>query len=187
LRKERTNNISLGKGDDYLELGGKILNYVDGGEGNNDSVYLKGYTLTEYQALIANGNEWRVKNFENIKLGDGTIVKGDGSVFETSKPENIIKAVEYKVDISASLKDTDGSETLSVVIKNVPAGAILESNKYVCSDNVNSNTKGSISITNDKKPNNVYFISNQSNDNKPKAFNRSRFNSAMEINEKEKN
>ncbi|WP_141047993.1 immunoglobulin-like domain-containing protein [Aliarcobacter cryaerophilus] len=131
-----TNNISLGKGDDYLELGGKILNYVDGGEGNNDSVYLKGYTLTEYQALIANGNEWRVKNFENIKLGDGTIVKGDGSVFETSKPENIIKAVEYKVDISASLKDTDGSETLSVVIKNVPAGAILESNKYEILNNV---------------------------------------------------
>ncbi|GAB1464953.1 hypothetical protein MASR2M54_04530 [Aliarcobacter cryaerophilus] len=131
-----TNNISLGKGDDYLELGGKILNYVDGGEGNNDSVYLKGYTLTEYQALIANGNEWRVKNFENIKLGDGTIVKGDGSVFETSKPENIIKAVEYKVDISASLKDTDGSETLSVVIKNIPAGAILESNKYEILNNV---------------------------------------------------
>ncbi|MEM5558995.1 hypothetical protein AAHK07_10740, partial [Aliarcobacter cryaerophilus] len=130
-----TNNISLGKGDDYLELGGKILNYVDGGEGNNDSVYLKGYTLTEYQALIANGNEWRVKNFENIKLGDGTIVKGDGSVFETSKPENIIKAVEYKVDISASLKDTDGSETLSVVIKNVPIGAVLESTKYDVSKN----------------------------------------------------
>ncbi|PRM96776.1 hypothetical protein CJ667_07295, partial [Aliarcobacter cryaerophilus] len=137
-----TNNISLGKGDDYLELGGKILNYVDGGEGNSDSVYLKGYTLTEYQALIANGNEWRVKNFENIKLGDGTIVKGDGSVFETSKPENIIKAVAYKVDISASLKDIDGSETLSVVIKNVPTGAVLESTKY----DVSKNSDGSWSV-----------------------------------------
>ncbi|MFY9073292.1 hypothetical protein OZY41_11220, partial [Aliarcobacter butzleri] len=137
-----TNNISLGKGDDYLELDGKIQNYVDGGEGNNDSVYLKGYTLTEYQALIANGNEWRVQNFENIKLGDGTIVKGDGSVFETSKPENIIKAVEYKVDISAALTDTDGSETLSVVIKNVPTGAVLESTKY----DVSKNSDGSWSV-----------------------------------------
>ncbi len=137
-----TNNISLGKGDDYLELGGKILNYVDGGEGNNDSVYLKGYTLSEYQSLIANGNEWKVKNFENIKLGDGTIVKGDGSVFETSKPENIIKAVEYKVDISAALTDTDGSETLSVVIKNVPTGAVLESTKY----DVSKNSDGSWSV-----------------------------------------
>ncbi|MCT7525184.1 hypothetical protein N5T77_09015, partial [Aliarcobacter cryaerophilus] len=119
------NNIDLGAGDDYLELGGKIINYVDGGAGDNDSVYLKGYTLAEYQALIAGGNEWRVRNFENIKLGDGTIVKGDGSVFETPKTETTIKAVEYKVDISAALKDIDGSETLSVVIKNVPDGAKL--------------------------------------------------------------
>ncbi|MCG3704819.1 VWA domain-containing protein, partial [Aliarcobacter butzleri] len=125
-----TNNISLGAGDDYLELDGKIQNYVDGGEGNNDSVYLKGYTLSEYQALIANGNEWRVQNFENIKLGDGTIVKGDGSVFDDTTT-----VYKYDISLSAALTDTDGSETLSVIIKNVPASATLESSKYAVSKN----------------------------------------------------
>ncbi|MCT7649147.1 vWA domain-containing protein, partial [Aliarcobacter butzleri] len=132
-----TNNISLGAGDDYLELDGKIQNYVDGGEGNNDSVYLKGYTLSEYQALIANGNEWRVQNFENIKLGDGTIVKGDGSVFDDTTT-----VYKYDISLSAALTDTDGSETLNVIIKNVPASATLESSKY----EVSKNSDGSYTV-----------------------------------------
>jgi hypothetical protein len=46
------------------------------------------------------------------------------------------------VDISASLNDIDGSETLSVVIKNVPAGAILESSTY----EISKNTDGSHTV-----------------------------------------
>ncbi|MGJ0289621.1 hypothetical protein NG749_04705 [Aliarcobacter cryaerophilus] len=37
---------------------------------------------------------------------------------------------DYNIDIYAALNDRDGSETLSVVIKNVPVGATLKSNKY---------------------------------------------------------
>ena len=44
--------------------------------------------------------------------------------------------------MSASLRDTDGSETLSVVIKNVPTGAVLESTKY----DVSKNPDGSWSV-----------------------------------------
>ncbi|MDD2974576.1 MAG: hypothetical protein PHZ10_05685, partial [Aliarcobacter cryaerophilus] len=134
------NVIDLGSGNDYLEINGKVANSLNGGEGI-DSLYLKSYTKADYDNNVDN-LKWKIIDFENIKLGDGTIVKGDGSVFETSKPENIIKAVEYKVDISVSLTDTDRSETLSVVIKNVPADAILESTKY----DVSKNPDGSWSV-----------------------------------------
>ena len=42
---------------------------------------------------------------------------------------------DYNIDIYAALNDRDGSETLSVVIKKVPVGATLESNKYEISKN----------------------------------------------------
>uniref|UniRef100_UPI0018E04522 hypothetical protein n=1 Tax=Aliarcobacter butzleri TaxID=28197 RepID=UPI0018E04522 len=134
------NVIDLGSGNDYLEIDGKVANSLNGGEGI-DSLYLKSYTKADYDNNVDN-LKWKIIDFENIKLGDGTIVKGDGSVFETPKPENIIKAVEYKVDISAALTDTDRSETLSVVIKNVPTGAVLESTKY----DVSKNSDGSWSV-----------------------------------------
>ncbi|MGJ0366306.1 hypothetical protein NG789_09850, partial [Aliarcobacter cryaerophilus] len=156
-----TNNISLGAGDDYLELDGKIQKYVDGGAGNNDSVYLKGYTLSEYQSLIANGNEWRVQNFENIKLGDGTIVKGDGSVFADT-------TTVYKYDISLSAQLTDKDESLSkdengneiITLKNIPVGSTLyngevnEANKLTANDDgsytvqVDANGEAKLTLTN---------------------------------------
>lgn len=59
------------------------------------------------------GSGFKIKNVEDI-------------VFEKDAPKEVtINAVEYKVDISAALKDTDGSETLSVIIKDVPTGAKL--------------------------------------------------------------
>ncbi|MCT7910178.1 hypothetical protein N5915_11500, partial [Arcobacter lacus] len=141
-----TNNISLGAGDDYLELDGKIQKYVDGGAGNNDSVYLKGYTLSEYQSLIANGNELRVQNFENIKLGDGTIVKGDGSVFADTTT-----VYKYDISLSAQLTDKDESESLSkdengneiITLKNIP-----EDSKLYGSDGneINANDDGSYTV-----------------------------------------
>ncbi|MCT7630889.1 hypothetical protein N5U06_09105, partial [Aliarcobacter butzleri] len=128
------NNISLGAGDDYLEIGGTFTN-LDGGEGI-DSLYLKDYTIAQVTAIMKN-QSWRITNFENIKCSDG-MYKGDASAFESS-----IKAYEYKVDISASLTDRDGSETLTVIIKNVPETATLESSKY----EVIKNSDGSYTVT----------------------------------------
>ena len=128
--------------DDYLELDGKIQNYVDGGAGNNDSVYLKGYTLSEYQSLIANGNEWRVQNFENIKLGDGTIVKGDGSVFADTTT-----VYKYDISLSAQLTDTDGSEKLSdVTLKNIPVGSTLYNGEVNEANKLTANPDGSYTV-----------------------------------------
>ena len=53
-----------------------------------------------------------------------TIVFGDGS-YIGQKPQEEAPQTIFKVDISAALTDTDGSETLSVVIKNLPAVAEL--------------------------------------------------------------
>ncbi|RWS49241.1 hypothetical protein CKA56_09250 [Arcobacter venerupis] len=43
----------------------------------------------------------------------------------------------YNVDISAALADTDGSESLTVTITNVPTGATLSSDSYTLVDNGN--------------------------------------------------
>ncbi|MDN5108465.1 hypothetical protein PJV93_11740, partial [Aliarcobacter butzleri] len=74
----------------------------------------------------------KVTNFESVSFDDKT--------FGTK--EEKISADEYKVDISASLTDRDGSETLSVIIKNVPASATLESSTY----EVSKNSDGSYTV-----------------------------------------
>ncbi|WP_323668473.1 hypothetical protein, partial [Aliarcobacter butzleri] len=74
----------------------------------------------------------KVTNFESVSFDDKT--------FGTK--EEKISADEYKVDIGASLTDRDGSETLSVIIKNVPASATLESSKY----EVSKNSDGSYTV-----------------------------------------
>ncbi|MGJ0353438.1 hypothetical protein NG783_09085, partial [Aliarcobacter cryaerophilus] len=136
-----TNTIELGNGDDYLEIGGRFSGKLDGGDGT-DSLYLRDYTVAEIKSIMEDSSKsWIIHSFENIKGKDG-MYRGDEKAFETPKTVTTIKAVEYQVDISASLTDRDGSETLSVVIKNVPVGAVLESTKY----DVSKNSDGSWSV-----------------------------------------
>ena len=102
-------------------------------------------------------NKSTVPNKSGNKTYKGTFSPADGSSFSSFEVANIEKGSAfhlvgyeydisgdiadsneysfYKVDISSHLTDTDGSETLSVVIKNVPEGAILESTKYDVSKN----------------------------------------------------
>ncbi|PRM89786.1 hypothetical protein CJ671_05995 [Aliarcobacter cryaerophilus] len=137
-----TNTIELGNGDDYLEIGGRFSGKLDGGDGT-DSLYLRDYTVAEIKSIMEDSSKsWIIHSFENIKGKDG-MYRGDEKAFETPKTVTTIKAVEYKVDISASLTDRDGSETLSVVIKNVPESATLESSKY----EVSKNDDGSYTVT----------------------------------------
>ncbi|WP_164468887.1 beta strand repeat-containing protein [Aliarcobacter cryaerophilus] len=156
--------IDLGTGNDGIRLSNEgHVNFntetlIDGGA-DFDTLYLNGKE-TDYWIEDANHNKITYSQYvqENkdingyanklfyiyevdgngTKQGSGFKIKNvEDIVFEKDAPkEVIIKAVEYKVDISAALTDKDGSETLSVVIKNVPAGAILESNKYEILNNV---------------------------------------------------
>ncbi|MCT7632180.1 immunoglobulin-like domain-containing protein, partial [Aliarcobacter butzleri] len=136
-----TNTIELGNGDDYLEIGGRFSGKLDGGEGI-DSLYLRDYTVAEIKSIMEDSSKsWIIHSFENIKGKDG-MYRGDEKAFETPKTVTTIKAVEYKVDIGSSLTDRDGSETLTVVIKNVPETATLESSTY----EVSKNSDGSYTV-----------------------------------------
>ncbi|MCT7543505.1 immunoglobulin-like domain-containing protein [Aliarcobacter cryaerophilus] len=150
--------IDLGTGNDGIRLSNEgHVNFntetlIDGGA-DFDTLYLNGKE-TDYWIEDANHNKITYSQYvqENkdingysnklfyiyevdgngTKQGSGFKIKNvEDIVFEKDAPkEVIIKAVEYKVDISAALTDKDGSETLSVVIKNVPKEAVLESTKY---------------------------------------------------------
>ncbi|WP_419673222.1 VWA domain-containing protein [Aliarcobacter butzleri] len=162
--------IDLGTGNDGIRLSNEgHVNFntetlIDGGA-DFDTLYLNDKE-TDYWIEDANHNKITYSQYvqENkdingyanklfyiyevdgngTKQGSGFKIKNvEDIVFEKDAPkEVIIKAVEYKVDISAALTDKDGSETLSVVIKNVPAVAVLESTKY----DVSKNSDGSWSV-----------------------------------------
>ncbi|MCT7500124.1 calcium-binding protein, partial [Aliarcobacter cryaerophilus] len=163
--------IDLGTGNDGIRLSNEgHVNFntetlIDGGA-DFDTLYLNGKE-TDYWIEDANHNKITYSQYvqENkdingysnklfyiyevdgngTKQGSGFKIKNvEDIVFEKDAPkEVIIKAVEYKVDISAALTDKDGSETLSVVIKNVPESATLESSKY----EVSKNDDGSYTVT----------------------------------------
>jgi hypothetical protein len=69
--------IEMDAGNDVVIYNGSdINNTIDGGNGT-DSIYLANYTVDNY-----NDVESYISNFENIMLGDGTVISGDSSVFD---------------------------------------------------------------------------------------------------------
>ncbi|MFY4789293.1 vWA domain-containing protein, partial [Aliarcobacter butzleri] len=134
-------NINSTDGNDIIAILGDIKGGSLAGDNGKDYLYL-GKSIDKYEILNYNGYEQghsdidcqikdkdtggilTVNNIEGIIFADGQ------TLGKVEKIESSSSTVEYKVDISASLKDIDGSETLSVVIKNVPTGAVLESTKY---------------------------------------------------------
>ncbi|RXI34527.1 Calx-beta domain-containing protein [Arcobacter defluvii] len=78
------------------------------------------FTITQYDD---NGNfvgSMRINNIEGIVFGDGSTF---GSI---EKVETTTTTINYEVDITAALVDTDGSETLTVQISGVPEGATFD-------------------------------------------------------------
>jgi hypothetical protein len=134
--------IDGGKGDDTLYFSGKMEDYkvaVGVDTGNSALISwaefiemnknVEGYANKEFTIYEVDGNgalqgsKFVVKNIENV-------------VFESSENSGTVKTTnDYKVDISAALKDLDGSETLTVTISNVPTGATLTSTAYTLVDN----------------------------------------------------
>ncbi|WP_323589450.1 vWA domain-containing protein, partial [Aliarcobacter butzleri] len=164
--------VYLGAGDDKIALYSPHTNfeadgrsYIDGGNGF-DTLYVENLNSSDFKVKIKSTGEeitWeKYSELNNHKDGEaniefvihhktntnnqGFVVKNIEQIVFKDKTfgekDNSIKAVAYKVDISAALTDTDGSETLSVVIKNVPTGAVLESTKY----DVSKNSDGSWSV-----------------------------------------
>ncbi|MDX4068160.1 Ig-like domain-containing protein, partial [Aliarcobacter skirrowii] len=127
-----TNNINLGSGDDVIKINNVVTGntHINGGDGK-DTLFLSG-NKSDYNFNGQTNNNGMIEGSITDKKGGGTIqynqmetiVFGDGS-YIGQKPQEEAPQTIFKVDISAALTDTDGSETLSVVIKGVPAGAKL--------------------------------------------------------------
>ncbi|WP_151947303.1 vWA domain-containing protein [Aliarcobacter butzleri] len=145
-----TNNINLGSGDDVIKINNIVTNntHINGGDGK-DTLYLSG-NKSDYIFNLPTNNNGMIEGSITDKKGGGTIqynqmetiVFGDGSYIGQKPQEEAPAQTIFKVDISAALTDTDGSETLSVIIKNVPASATLESSKY----EVSKNSDGSYTV-----------------------------------------
>jgi len=83
-----TTTLNMGDGNDFVRVDGligtNINTIIDGGAGTNDSIYLSQYTSNSYMASIGDGTSGisgQIKNFENIMLGDGTLIAGNVSAF----------------------------------------------------------------------------------------------------------
>ncbi|MFY4842329.1 vWA domain-containing protein, partial [Aliarcobacter butzleri] len=145
-----TNNINLGSGDDVIKINNIVTNntHINGGDGK-DTLYLSG-NKSDYIFNWQTNNNGMIEGSITDKKSGGTIqynqmetiVFGDGSYIGQKPQEEAPAQTIFKVDISAALTDTDGSETLSVIIKNVPASATLESSKY----EVSKNSDGSYTV-----------------------------------------
>ncbi|MEV9547435.1 vWA domain-containing protein, partial [Aliarcobacter butzleri] len=145
-----TNNINLGSGDDVIKINNVVTGntHINGGDGK-DTLYLSG-NKSDYIFNWQTNNNGMIEGSITDKKGGGTIqynqmetiVFGDGSYIGEKPQEEAPAQTIFKVDISAALTDTDGSETLSVIIKNVPASATLESSKY----EVSKNSDGSYTV-----------------------------------------
>ncbi|MFW3427526.1 vWA domain-containing protein, partial [Aliarcobacter butzleri] len=145
-----SNNINLGSGDDVIKINNVVTGntHINGGDGK-DTLYLSG-NKSDYIFNWQTNNNGMIEGSITDKKGGGTIqynqmetiVFGDGSYIGEKPQEEAPAQTIFKVDINAALTDTDGSETLNVIIKNVPASATLESSKY----EVSKNSDGSYTV-----------------------------------------
>jgi len=144
--------INAKGGDDLIIILGDILNgdigdsngdadvvYIDtsseyfifeGTKHNTNGTGIDG-TITQYTGINGTGTivgSMTVNNIEGIVFSDGETL-GDLSL-ESSKTSTI----EYQVNLSASLADTDGSETLTVEISGVPVGASFDNENLILTE-----------------------------------------------------
>ncbi len=136
------NNINLASGDDSVFINGNINGpaSVNGASGDDVVYFAKDsdqYLVTNFtdnngnlNAVVVDldtGQALTLNNVEAIAFGDGEIL-GDDSLVDpdwTDGSGGTVVEVTYDLDIQANLTDTDGSETLSIVVDGVPDGAAL--------------------------------------------------------------
>ncbi|MGJ0313666.1 immunoglobulin-like domain-containing protein [Aliarcobacter cryaerophilus] len=105
-------------------------NHLEGKDVSINESTVKSVNET-YEGTFSPADGSSFSSFEVANIGKGSAFHLVGYKYDISGDIADSNAYSfYKVDISSHLTDTDGSETLSVVIKNVPEYAILESTKY---------------------------------------------------------
>ncbi|MGB0681988.1 MAG: Ig-like domain-containing protein [Magnetovibrionaceae bacterium] len=146
------NNINLANGDDSVIFNGDIDgNVAVNGANGNDTVYLSkdedsyqinnmtnnNGTISAQVVDLETGNTLTLNNVEAIAFGDGGSI-GDESLIDWDLQNGGEASTTYPLDISASLNDLDGSESLSITVDNLPEGATLSAGTV--------NDDGSISL-----------------------------------------
>lgn len=137
---EKCTMIDGGSGYDVLYLSGSKENY----RFEEGIICKKPITWEEFVAKNKNMNGLNCKIFTIYEVDASG--KRTGNSFEVRNIEDVsfnaklsdfveTPANEFMVDISAALKDTDGSENLTVKISGIPVGSELISNNYEIIDN----------------------------------------------------
>uniref|UniRef100_UPI00082716F4 Ig-like domain-containing protein n=1 Tax=Aliarcobacter cryaerophilus TaxID=28198 RepID=UPI00082716F4 len=137
--EQKSIKINLKEAGNIQNINGEIRFYNKNSDGTLTEVGSP-QKITQFSAEYKPGNNLDFDTFKVINLAgqksNGQTEAGHAFHIENySYVSNENLENNYEVYFEASLTDTDGSETLSVVIKNVPAGATLESNKYEISKN----------------------------------------------------
>uniref|UniRef100_UPI003D11E573 Ig-like domain-containing protein n=2 Tax=Sulfurimonas sp. TaxID=2022749 RepID=UPI003D11E573 len=135
-------NVWLGSGDDTLNVGKSDDGWtsISAGEGNDNITVDSGWTTINGGAgedtvtFKGDASDWEVGE----RWGHTIVTnKGTGDITQVDNVENIRFggedaqiasdiSYEYPITFSASLADTDGSETLSsITVSNIPDGATL--------------------------------------------------------------
>jgi len=103
--------IYADEGDDSVYIGGRVNDFVVGGDGI-DSIVLDNYNADNWDSVSS-----KILEFENIKLGDGTII-GDASAFESQTTETTYTTT---ISVTASQDGTPVSITIPDGVKVVDA------------------------------------------------------------------
>ncbi|MEQ8320054.1 MAG: cadherin-like domain-containing protein, partial [Rhodospirillales bacterium] len=132
------NNINMGSGGDQVVFNGNIGGNTSVAGASGQDTVMMGKDRESYQinnltnnngqisAQIVDldtGQTLTVNNIEAIAFGDGDVI-GDADIVRWPDTDTET-VVTYDLDISSSLTDTDGSETLSITVDGLPEGAEL--------------------------------------------------------------
>ena len=117
--------IYINKSSEYFEYD-VASNHTDNGFGTGIDGTITQYADLDHQIVIGS---MIVNNIEGVLFSDG------GTFGTVTKVGDTTNTVEYNIDLSAALTDIDGSETLTVIIGNVPTDAVLSSEDYTLTKN----------------------------------------------------
>jgi len=133
------NNINMGAGDDSISFQGDIDGNVAVSGASGDDVVYFGKDEGDYSVQNVTDNNGKlsaqitdletgqtvtVSNVEAISFGDGGSI-GDTDLIDPDQVNGATAQVTYDLDIDTNLTDTDGSESLSITIGDLPDGASL--------------------------------------------------------------
>ena len=119
-------SINMGRGDDFAQTGQSVIGHIYGGEGTDTIKFGDVNAKANWESL-----KTFVHGFEKVIFADGSVyaleANGDlGSLTTSSASVTAQFGYRYPIALSATLGDTDGSETLSNIrLSGLPTGVTV--------------------------------------------------------------